>query len=84
MPETPDEFQFMRWIPAYPGHLYKGDRVRVLMNAFSSPAGQQIHNGRIGVVIDVRDGDIIVESIDNRKPKLTQTRYPYYKLEKAV
>lgn len=75
---------FTRWIPAYPGHLAEGDRVRVLDNAFSSEAGRRIHNGREGEVVAVASGDIIVRSTDGREPSLTEARYPYYKLEKAV
>ena len=75
---------FIRWIPAYPGHLFEGDKVRVLNDAFTSKAGQRIHNGRVGVVIGVSSGDIIVKTIDDKMPQLTEARYPYYKLEKAV
>ena len=75
---------FRRWIPAYPGDLKRGDRVRVLQDAFSCKTLGTIHNGREGVVLESRDGDIIVASTDNRIPQLTQSRYPYYKLEKAV
>jgi len=73
----------MRWIPAYPGHLNSGDKVRVIDDAFPGRAGA-IHNGRVGEVVIAADGDIIVRSIDGRTPSLTQARYPYYKLEKAV
>ena len=75
---------FIRWIPAYPGQIFEGDTVRVLEDAFLSEAGKAMHNGRVGVVIEVSGGDIIVKSTDDRKPKLTASRYPYYKLEKAV
>jgi hypothetical protein len=75
---------FIRWIPAYPGYLFEGDRVRVLHNAFASEAGQRIHNGRVGVVVRVASGDIVVKTTDEKKPRLTEARYPYYKLEKAV
>jgi hypothetical protein len=75
---------FTRWIPAYPGHLSRGDKVRVLHDAFASEAGRTIHNGRVGVVVAVASGDIIVKTTDDRKPALTEARYPYYKLEKAV
>ena len=79
-----DTLPFSRWIPTYPGHLYKGDKVRVLQDAFDEETLSRIHNGRVCVVLDAKDGDIIVASIDDRLPRLTDTRYPYYKLEKAV
>lgn len=79
-----DEDSFNRWIPAYPGNLTSGDKVRVMLDAFTSEAGRQIHNGRIGVVLAVKDGEIIIKTQDNRTPRLAEARYPYYKLEKAV
>jgi hypothetical protein len=74
---------YLKWIPAYPGHLSSGDKVRVVSDAFPGRAGA-IHNGRIGEVVLAAEGDIIVRSVDGRTPALTRSRYPYYKLEKAV
>lgn len=58
--------------------------MRVLIDAFTSEAGRSIHNGRVGIVVAVSGGDIIVASTDDKHPTLTRARYPYYKLEKAV
>lgn len=76
-------FDEYAWMTVGPERIYLGDTVRVLGDAFPSPTGDW-HNGRIGVVTAKEDGDIIVASIDNRKPALSSAHYPFYKLEKWV
>lgn len=72
---------FRHWETVGPEKLHRGDTVRVVLNAFRGRVGE-MHNGRVGVVIDKADGNIIVASTDNRKPTLKHTRYPFYLLEK--
>lgn len=60
-----------------------GDIVRVRDGAYSGSTGA-IHNGRTCEVIEVRGGDVIVRSVDGRKPSLSETRHPPYNLEKLV
>jgi len=72
-----------RWTPANHSQLVNGDLVRVLPNAFGHRAGE-IHNGRVGVVIDISDGDIVVKSVDDKFPVLKAAHYPIYKLEKSA
>lgn len=71
------------WEPARPGFVRKGDEVRVLSNAFDGELGR-IHNGRRGKVVDVRYGDIIINTIDGLQPPLFGSHYPPAKLEKLV
>jgi len=71
------------WEPARPGFVRKGDEVRVLSNAFDGELAR-IHNGRRGKVVDVRYGDIIINSIDGLEPPLFGSHYPPAKLEKLV
>jgi hypothetical protein len=71
------------WIPAMPGQLTVGDEVRVLSNAFADKAGV-MHNGRRGVIIAIRYGDIIFKSTDGKTPALEGVHYSPYKLEKRV
>jgi hypothetical protein len=71
------------WIPAQPGQLTVGDEVRVLSDAFADKAGV-MHNGRRGVIIAIRYGDIIFKSTDGKTPLLEGVHYSPYKLEKRV
>ena len=78
--DTPDNEV---WIPARPGAIKVADEVRVISDAFDGELGP-IHNGRKGVVVAVRYGDIIVNTTDGREPELRGTHYSPYKLEKRV
>lgn len=69
------------WFPAAPSNIFEGDLVRVRLDAFGPVVGPK-HNGRIGVVIQVSGEDVVVKSIDARKPRLSKTHYPCHKLEK--
>ena len=59
-----------------------GDIVKIKDDAYSGAVGR-IHNGRICEVVEVRHGDVIVRSIDDKDPMLTQTRNSPYILEKV-
>lgn len=71
------------WIPLQPGQVTVADVVRVKADAYSDKLGP-IHNGRRGVVVAVRYGDIIVNSTDNKSPELKGVHYSPYKLEKRI
>lgn len=71
------------WIPARPGDIKVADEVRVRADAFSGEAGT-VHNGRRGVVVGVRYGDVIFKSNDNKEPFLDGAHYSPHALEKLV
>jgi hypothetical protein len=60
-----------------------GDKVQVSQDAFEGKLGK-IHNGRIGVVVDIIYGDVIFSSQDMRLPKLEKTYYPPSVIKKVV
>jgi hypothetical protein len=71
------------WIPVQPGQINVGDVVRVKADAYTDKLGP-IHNGRKGLIVAVRYGDIIVNSTDGKSPELKGVHYSPYKLEKRV
>lgn len=73
-----------RYVPVQIGaQVNVGDTVRVRADAFSSLAGQK-HNGRIGKIVAKRNGDIIVNSIDEVEPALESVHYPANVLELRI
>lgn len=72
-----------KWIPVQPGFIKVNETVRVMSDAFDGELGV-LHNGRRGVVIAIRSGDIIVRSNDGLEPLLDGVHYSPYKLEKLV
>lgn len=79
--ETPKAEE--QWVDAQPGALVVGDVVRVKSNAFDGSTGE-IHNGRVGRIVGIRYGDIIVKTSDSREPHLDAARYSPHHLEKRV
>jgi hypothetical protein len=71
------------WTPVRPGSIRISEQVRVKFDAFQGNLGT-IHNGRRGVVVAVRYGDVIIKSNDGKKPDLDGTHYPPHALEKLV
>lgn len=71
------------WVPAMAGHMKVTDQVRVKKDAFGGALGK-MHNGRRGVIIAIRYGDIIVNSTDNKKPPLDGSHYSPHHLEKRI
>jgi hypothetical protein len=71
------------WAPAQPGFILVGDQVRVMYDAFSDATGK-IHNGRRGIVVAVRHGDVVIRSNDDKEPFLDGAHYSPYKLDKRV
>ena len=73
-----------KWIQAHATNTKVGDVVKVKDDAFSEPKVADAHNGRICEVLEVRGGDFIVRSIDDRKPFLKRTFYSPNILEKKA
>jgi hypothetical protein len=71
------------WIAAHATNTNVGDVVRVRDNAFSTKLGEA-HNGRICEVLEIKGGDFVVTSIDDRDPMLKRTYYSPNILEKRV
>ena len=71
------------WVQAHAGNTKPGDIVKVKDDAFSTELGA-LHNGRICEVLDIKFGDFIVKSIDEKKPVLKKTYYSPNILEKMV
>lgn len=71
------------WVPVRPGNIKVTDEVRVKFDAYEGEAGA-FHNGRRGVVVGVRYGDIIIKTTDGKEPTLDGAHYSPYSLEKLV
>ena len=72
-----------KWVPVTPGRIKVADHVRIRSDAFNGRLGT-IHNGREGVVVAIRYGDVIVRMTDGLQPALDGAHYPPEKLEKLV
>jgi hypothetical protein len=59
------------------------DVLRVKKDAYKTDAGR-LHNGRLVKVVDIKDGDIYVTTIDYKTPHIHSARHPAYKLEKKI
>jgi hypothetical protein len=71
------------WVPARPGDIRVADEVRVRADAFTGGAGAS-HNGRRGIVVGVRYGDVIVKTTDGKEPVLDGAHYSPHALEKLI
>ena len=72
-----------KWALAGPGLINVGDEVRVKLDAFTGSTGV-LHNGRIGKVVAIRYGDVIVNSTDEVVPSLSGAHFSPHVLEKRV
>jgi hypothetical protein len=72
-----------KWVPVTPGQIKVADEVRVRLDAFNGELGV-IHNGRVGRVVAVRYGDVIIKSTDGKTPVLDGAHYPPQHLEKRI
>ena len=72
------------WREARIGQIRPGDRVRVMRDAYDAEDIGRIHNGRVCEVIEVKDGDVICISIDDREPVLDGAHYAPYRLEQWI
>ena len=61
----------------------KGDVVRVKADGYPGTTGQA-HNGRVGVVIAIRSGDIIVDITDELEPAIKGAHHLPEVLEKRI
>lgn len=71
------------WVEALRGSIHTGDVIRVRFDAFDGDQGRY-HNGRVGKVIGVRHGDVIMRSTDNKSPNIDGARYDTKYLERRV
>jgi hypothetical protein len=71
------------WVEARRGDIKVGDIVRVASDAFDGTTGH-LHNGRRGVIVAVRSGDIIFNSTDDQEPRIEGAHYSPEKLQKKV
>jgi hypothetical protein len=72
------------WVQARRGDIKVRDVVRVKADAYNIEDIAYLHNGRIGVVIAIRSGDIIVDITDEQEPELKGVHYAPENLEKRV
>jgi hypothetical protein len=77
--ESKDEL----WLDGAPGMFIVGDSIRVKNDAFDGPEGAS-QNGRRGVIVAIRSGDIIIKSNDGKQPLLDGAHYNPSKLQKRV
>lgn len=80
---TPAEETEEVWVDIIPGQVKVADTVRVRAEAFEGKTGQ-MHNGRVGRIVAIRNGNIIVKSTDGKNPILDGVHYSPYNLEKRV
>jgi len=71
------------WEDARPGFIKVADIVRVKHDAFDGDIGN-LHNGRVGKIVAIRSGDVIINSIDDVSPEIKGAHYSPNKLEKRV
>lgn len=82
-PPPPPQYENAEFFDAAAGFISVGDIVRVKKDAFTGDAGI-IHNSRLGKVVAVRFGDIIVKSIDGIEPEIDGAHYSPYHLQKML
>lgn len=71
------------WAALKPGNVVVRDQVRVKADAYRDEAGR-LHNGRRGVVIAIRHGDIIIKYDDGKHPPFDGVHHSPHSLEKRV
>lgn len=77
-----DEFSGT-WVQAQPGQLKVTDIVRVKSDAYEGDLGR-MHNGRIGKIVGIRYGDIVVKTVDGKTPQIDGAHYSPHILDKLV
>lgn len=70
------------WGPARAGDIKVTDVVRVKSDAYDLASGKYPLNGRVGKVVGVRSGDIIVKTTDTKLPVLDGQHFSIPSLEK--
>jgi len=71
------------WVQARRGDIKVRDVVRVKADGYPGITGQA-HNGRVGVVIAIRSGDIIVDITDELEPVVKGAHHLPEVLEKRI
>jgi len=71
------------WADASDLDVQVDDVLRVKKDAYRTDAGR-LHNGRLVKVVEIREGDIYVTTIDYKTPHIASARHPAYKLEKKI
>lgn len=73
------------WADTQPGFIKVSDIVRVRPDAYSEPELASLHNGKKGVIVAIRSGDVIVKYDDKLEgPSSMDSRHSPYKLQKKV
>lgn len=72
------------WEPVKPGSIYVRDTIRVRFDAYDDELTGRNHNGRRGVVVAIRSGDVIVNYSDGRMPEGKGVHHSPHMLEKRV
>lgn len=73
----------IQWEEVRRGRIFVQDVVRVKHNAYGGYTGT-IHNGRVGRVVALRNGEIFISYSDNREPSFDTIRHSPNSLEKMV
>lgn len=73
-----------KWEPVRLGDILVADVVRIKTNAFDSSSSHTALNGRIGKVVGIRSGDIIVKSTDDVLPLLDGLHFKVNHLDKLI
>lgn len=72
------------WELVKPGGIYVRDEIRVRGDAYSDQVTGRAHNGRRGVVVAIRNGDVIVNYTDGRTPPGQGVHHSPQALERRI
>lgn len=72
------------WDPVKPGQIHVRDEIRVRADAYSDQPTGRAHNGRRGVVVAIRNGDVIVNYTDGRTPPGQGVHHSPHALERRI
>lgn len=78
-PENPNEV----WVQAQAGQLSVGNTVRVRSDAFSA-SKDHLFNGRVGSIVAIRTGRIVVKSTDGIEPEIDGVNFRAEQLDLRV
>lgn len=72
------------WVQVFTGSIKIADVVRIKYNAFDEKSGKNELNGRRGVIVGLRSGDIIIKTNDDILPVLDGAHVKPEFLEKLI
>ena len=73
------------WADTQPGQIKVADVVRVRPDAYTEPELASVHNGKRGVIVAIRSGDVIVKYDDTPYGSAEiDPRHSPYKLQKKI